>query len=177
MVHLSGNADQKVLGSIPTPLYVEFACSCWGPGFRDVCCLLCPAGGVEEPVIGYSWRCRWTHLSASSCCSRASMVDRTPVYSCVLVLVVTLLNHPYNKHVVVGHFSHFCLVWGPGENPVLPESSRFCWCWANTSVLLVRDGSSHPPLFKSCFLIFGKHKYLHLFTPILATPMTYIFSV
>lgn len=109
VVHLSGNADQKshkVLGSIPTPLYVEFARSCWGPGFPDVCCLFCPAGGVEEPVIGYSWRCRWTHLSTRSCCYRASMVDLTPVYSCVLVLLVTLLNRPYNKEAVHGHLSH-----------------------------------------------------------------------
>lgn len=36
---------------------------CWGPGFWDVCSLFLPPGGVEEPVICYSWRCR--HYSPS----------------------------------------------------------------------------------------------------------------
>lgn len=37
-----------------------------GPGFRVVRYVVFPAGDVEEPIIIYSWRCRRTHLPASS---------------------------------------------------------------------------------------------------------------
>lgn len=44
--------------------YFSFEANCWGPGFGVACCLIPPAGGVEEPVIVHRWRCRWRHLHA-----------------------------------------------------------------------------------------------------------------
>lgn len=58
---------------------------CWRPGFR----VASSCRGMEEPVIGYSWRCRRTHLSAISISH--VFKDGAPVCQCWRVIVFPMI--------------------------------------------------------------------------------------
>lgn len=105
----------------------------WGSGFQVMCCLLTPAGGVEERVTCYTWRCRWTHLSAIYISH--VFKDGAPVCQFWRAIGFFIVKLTPVSSLLVRTCGNSLLVWGlPAA--LLEERTRRAWlpCWLWSSL-------------------------------------------